>query len=138
VVGGSYEGWDVAASRAYLKGRQEQQEQRREDRRQAALAALRQAARSVLPRYPAVKRAFLFGSVVQRAGLRATSDVDLAIEGDLGAEEFFAVWRDLERAAPGWEIDLIELGRDVYFSDGVRTRGELIYERADPDAQGRD
>jgi predicted nucleotidyltransferase len=137
-VGQSDKGWDIAASRAYLKRRQEQQEGQREERRQAALAALRQAAQSVLPRYPAVKRAYLFGSVMQPAGLRATSDVDVAVEGDLGAEEYFAVWRDLERAAPGWAIDLVELGQDVRFSEGVRTGGELVYERQDPDPKSRD
>ena len=33
-------------------------------------------------------------------GLRSTSDVDVAIEGKLDAQEYFTLWRELERAAP--------------------------------------
>jgi len=75
--------FDVTACRAYLQARQEQQFQTRERRRQAALQAVRAAARSVLPHFPRVQRAYLFGSVLRPAAMRATSDVDVAVEGEL-------------------------------------------------------
>jgi len=127
--------FDVAACRAYLRARQEREHQAREQRRQAAREALRTAARSVLPRFPDVRRAFLFGSVLRPGGLRSTSDVDVAIEGKLEAQEYFALWRELERAAPGWLIDLVELERDLRFAALVRERGELIYGHPDSNAE---
>lgn len=129
--------FDVAACRAHLRARQEREHQTREQRRQAALKALRSAARSVLPRFPNIQRAFLFGSVLYPGGLRSTSDIDVAIEGELDAQEYFALWRELERAAPGWLIDLVELGQDLRFAALVRERGELIYGYPDSDAKSR-
>ena len=127
--------FDVAACRAHLSARQEREYQAREQRRQAALEALRSAARSVLPRFPDVRRAFLFGSVLYPGGLRSTSDIDVAIEGELDAQEYFALWRELERAAPGWLIDLVELGQDLHFAALVRERGDLIYGHPDSDTE---
>ncbi len=127
--------FDVTACRAHLRARQEREHQAREQRRQAAIEALRTAAHSVLPRFPGVRRAFLFGSVLRPGGLRSTSDVDVAIEGKLKAQEYFALWRELERAAPDWLIDLVELGRDLRFAALVRERGELIYGHPDSNAE---
>jgi predicted nucleotidyltransferase len=129
--------FDVAACRAHLQARQEQEYQAREQRRLAALKALRRAAQSVLPHFPCVRRAYLFGSVLRSGAWRSTSDIDLAIEGTLSAEAYFALWRELERAAAGWPIDLVELDRDLHFADRVRERGELIYGHPHPDAESR-
>ena len=118
---------DVAACRAHLRARQRRQYEAREQRRQAALKALRSAAPSVLPRFPGVRQAYLFGSVLRPGALRGTSDIDVAIEGALNAKEYFALWRELERAVAGWTIDLVELERDLHFAARVRERGELIY-----------
>ncbi len=126
--------FDIAACRAHLRARQEREHQAREQRRQAAREALRTAARSVLPRFPGVRRAFLFGSVLRPGGLRSTSDIDIAIEGKLEAQEYFALWRELERAAPGWLIDLVELD-NLRFAALVRERGELIYGHPDSNAE---
>jgi predicted nucleotidyltransferase len=129
-------GFDVAACRAHLEARQRRQFQAREDRRLTALRALRGAARAVLPRFPRVRRAYLFGSVLRPGALRSTSDVDVAFEGELNAEEYFALWRALERAAPDWVIDLVDLSRDVRFADLIREHGELIYGRPDSNVEG--
>jgi len=124
--------FDVAACRAHLRDRHARAYQVRERRRRAAIAALRCAVRVVLPRFAGVQRAYLFGSVLHPGGWRATSDVDIAIEGKLDAREYLALWRELERAAPDWLIDLVELGQDLRFAERVRERGELIY--GDPDS----
>jgi len=122
---------DIAACRATLQTRQQQQFRARERRRLAALQALRTAGKRVLPAFPAVQRAYLFGSVLRPGAMRATSDVDIAIEGTLDAETYFAVWRALEMAAEGWDVELVELGDDLRFAPRVREQGELIYERTD-------
>jgi len=128
-------GFDIAACRANLEARYRRRFRAREEQRLAALRALRVAARSVLPRFPRVRRAYLFGSVLRPGALRSTSDVDVAFEGELDAQEYFALWRALEREAPDWVIDLVDLGRDVRFTDLIREHGELIYGRPDSDAE---
>ena len=128
--------FDVTTCRANLQARQEREYQAREKRRQAALEAVRGALCTVLPRFPGVRRAYLFGSVLRPGGMRPTSDVDVAIEGRLGAEDYFALWRELERAAAGWLIEVVELERDLRFTDRVREEGAIIYERSDSDVEG--
>jgi len=120
---------DAKASRAYLEARAAQERQAAEERRQAALAALAAGAPAVFARFSQVRRAYLFGSALDAGAFLAASDLDIAVDAVLDAEGFFTLWRDLEAAVPGWEIDLIELDRrDVYFADRVRETGELIYE----------
>jgi predicted nucleotidyltransferase len=128
---------DVQVSRNWLLAREQEGFRQRERRRQVARAALCTAVCAVAPRYPQVDRAFLFGSVTRPGGLNETSDLDVAVEGVLGAEDFFALWRELERAVDSWPVDLVELDRrSVHFVQRVRETGELIYERKAPDSQG--
>jgi len=129
--------FDLAVCRAHLRARQERQHQVREQERAAALKALRAAARSVLPHFPDVRRAYLFGSVLRSGAWHSTSDIDLAIEGRLNAEAYFALWRELERAAAGWLIDLVPLDQDLPFAARVRECGELIYGHSDSDVESR-
>ena len=98
-------------------------------RREQAVQAARAAMRAVMPHFPSVAKAYLFGSVTRPGAMRRDSDIDIAIEGHLTAEEYFALWRDLERAMPGWLIDVVELDQDLLFAGRVRESGELIYER---------
>ena len=79
----------------------------------------------------------MFGSVLRPGAMRLTSDIDIAIEGRLSAKDYFALWRQLEHAAAGWPIELVELDKDLHFAARVRETGELIYEHTDSDAQSR-
>ncbi len=128
---------DKGACRAHLRARQERQRQVWEHRRQAVLQALLAASQAIVPRFPNVHRVYLFGTVLRPGAFRSTSDVDVAVEGKLRAEDYFALWRALERAARGWPIDLVELERDVRFADRIRERGMVIYERPDSHVEGR-
>lgn len=130
--------FDPAVVRAYLTSRQERAYQAAEQRRQAALSAIRAVAYAVFPRFPGVRRAYVFGSALRPGAMRADSDIDIAVEGTLSAEAYFALWRALERAASDWTIDLVELDRDVRFADRVREEGMLIYERPDSDVESGD
>lgn len=126
---------DIAASREDLAARSAGEYQMREQRRKAALQAIRAAVRTVLPRFPGIRRAYVFGSVVRRGAMRAGAHIDLAIEGSLQPDEYFALWRDLEHTASHWPIDLVELNRDPRFAAHVRERGVVIYERTDTDIE---
>lgn len=129
---------DVATSRAYLQERQRQRYQKREASRQQAVQMARAAARSVLPAFPQVRKAYLFGSMLRPGAVRRDSDIDLAIEGRLSPEDYFTLWRELERAIPGYVVEVVELGQDLRFAEQVRQTGEVIYEHPDSDAKGGD
>ncbi len=128
---------DVKAVRAYLQERQRQRDQEREAFRQPIVQMVRAAARSVLPAFPQVRKAYLFGSTVRPGAMRRDSDVDVAIEGHLSPEDYFALWRELERAIPGRVVEVVELDRDLHFAERVRQTREVIYERPDSDTEGR-
>jgi predicted nucleotidyltransferase len=123
---------DIIACRAYLQTRKRQRDQEREALRQQIMQVVRIAVPSVLATFPQVRRAYVFGSMVRPgAMLRSDSDIDVAIEGTLSAETYFALWREIERAIPGWVVEVVELGQDLHFVERVRQVGEVIYERSD-------
>lgn len=98
-------------------------EQLRHQAREAAIAAIHQ----VIPHYPCIAQIYLFGSVTHPGQFRHDSDVDIAVAGT-DAAAYFALWRDLEAACPGWAIDLREINESSHFTNVVRQTGELIYE----------
>lgn len=126
---------DVVACHAHLRRRQQHHQQAQERRRQAALQAVCAAAQAVLPRFPAIHRAYLFGSVLRPGALRATSDMDVAVAGKLSAADYFALWRALEQAVGRWPIDLVELDGAGPFAHRIRAEGMVIYECPDPHAE---
>ncbi len=126
---------EISTVRAYLQTREDERRQAREQMRLRAVESARAAARAVMPAFP-VRKAYLFGSATRPGAMRRDSDLDIAIEGRLSAKDYFALWRELERAIPEWEIELVELGPDVHFAEQVRETGDIIYELQDSDAQG--
>jgi predicted nucleotidyltransferase len=100
----------------------------REERRRLASQAVQDKAPAILAMYPSVQRAYLFGSVTRPGAFHPASDIDVALEGTT-ATEYFAVWRDLERALPGWTVDVREITDPSPFASLIRKTGVLIYER---------
>jgi predicted nucleotidyltransferase len=127
--------FDLAACRVRLRAQQAYQYQTREQQRLAVLQSLRDAAQAVFSRFPHIQRAYLFGSVLRPGAWRVTSDIDIAVEGRLTAEDYFALWRAWERVVGYRSIDLLELGWDIHFADRVHDEGLLIYEHTDSDAE---
>jgi len=66
--------------------------------------------------------------VTEPGAFRAASDIDIAVEGTT-AEEYFAVWRDLERGLTDWVVDVREINDASRSATRVRESGVLIYER---------
>lgn len=124
--------------RRNFQARMQRQSEKREIRRQRALAAVRKGAPSLMAEWPAVRRAYLFGSVTREGAFHAESDIDIAIEGEIDAETYFALWHALERALPDWAIDLRDISTHSRFADLVRQYGELIYEQEDTIAASGD
>ena len=95
----------------------------REELRERRLREAREAIRRLAPRYPAVRRVYLFGSVLHPGRFHADSDIDVALEcDDLETETPFA--RALEREL-ATAIDLRPFTGAI--AEAVRESGEKVY-----------
>jgi hypothetical protein len=89
--------------------------------------------RTVVHRFPGVERVYLVGPASGLSATSSASEVDIAIEGKLDTEDYVILVRALEEVVASWQIDLVELGRDLHVAARVRERGMMIYERANAD-----
>jgi predicted nucleotidyltransferase len=119
----------IEASRQYHRERDAKRRAEREAYRHEWLERVRTAIRQVAPTIPAVRRAYLFGSLMQAGRFRPDSDIDVAVEcSDLEQESLF--WRGLERALQR-EVDVRPYVEPI--TQAVAWYGELVYERQDGD-----
>lgn len=115
--------------REYHARRDQERRAEREALRLAALERARAAIRQRAPELPAIRAAYLFGSILKPGRFHAQSDVDVAIDcDDLESETPF--WRALERALER-NVDLRP--REGPIAQAVEDYGELVYEREVPD-----
>jgi hypothetical protein len=116
---------------AYRQGFQQRERvrfQSREIGRQQAQRAAKAAILAVSPNYLAVQWVYLYGSILEPGWFRKDSDINVGIVGaDMAL--CFDIWRDLERQASVWAFDVRPLELDDPFSERIREKGELIYER---------
>lgn len=117
---------DIQTYRRSFEVRLQQDTAEREARREQALNAIKAVVPALIPRYPAIKTVFLFGSILRFGRFQTSSDIDVAIEGG-SAEDYFAFWRDLQEALPDWLIDLRDLPPATLFTKRVYEIGEKIY-----------
>lgn len=127
----------IETYRRTFRQRMQREQEEREERRRRALRAAREKSPAILAGYPSVRRAYLFGSVTRPGGFHPASDIDIALEGTT-AEEYFAVWRDLDRALSDWMVDVREINDSSSFANLIRETGVLIYERGSPPTAKRD
>ncbi len=109
--------------REYHARRDAERREARETLRESKLQQARESICRIAPLHPAVRRVYLFGSVLRPGRFRADSDIDIAIECDeLEAETPFA--RALEREL-GMAIDLRPFVGAIV--EAVRHGGEKVY-----------
>jgi predicted nucleotidyltransferase len=118
----------MATYRRAFHQRSQAQLKIREKRRQQATDAARAAIAVVMPCYPMVQRAYLFGSILKSGGFGPNSDIDIAVEG-ANTALCFDIWRDLEQSAPEWQFDVRPLAEKDLFSERIRRKGNIVYER---------
>ncbi len=117
---------DIQAYRQSYQTRQQRGLAERETNRQEALQAVERVVPPIATKYPAVKAVYLFGSILRLGAFRPDSDVDLAIAGGT-AEDYFALWQELQEALPYWLVDLRDLPPGAQFTERVYTTGKRLY-----------
>ena len=113
--------------RAFLDGK-------RERTRRARTALLEQAqndARAIIERIAQThnpSRIYKWGSLVETGHFTELSDIDIALEGLRGAEEYFAILGEV-MGMTAFPLDIIELEKvDAETAEGIRRRGRIVHE----------
>lgn len=114
---------DQKVARQYHQAREARRRAEREAERQHWLQRSREVISRVAGRYTAVRRVYLFGSLLQVGRFRPNSDIDIAVESDSPEAESL-LWRDLEREL-NRAVDLRPLTGVLV--DVVTREGEQVY-----------
>ncbi len=124
-------GVDLDRVRSFLAAKEE----RRRSRIDARFARATRDAHAIVAEIAArvnPRRIYQWGSLLDRTRFSEISDIDIAVEGLTGPEEFFtALGIAIEGA--GVPVDVVELEKvptDV--AKRIRERGALVHERSDP------
>ena len=122
-------GVDLDEVRAFLAAKEE----RRRARIDARFArATRDAQAIIAERRVNPRRMYQWGSLLDRTRFSEISDIDIAVEGLAGPEEFFTAL-GIAMEGTGVPVDVVELEKvppDV--AERIRERGALVHERSDP------
>lgn len=116
----------IQAYRQSFQARLQRSLEEREARRKKALKEIKAVTPAIIAKYPAIEAVYLFGSVLRTGSFRVDSDIDLAVVGGT-AEDYFALWHDLQEALPEWFIDLRDLPPGTLFTQRIHQTGEKIY-----------
>lgn len=74
-------------------------------------------------------RIYQWGSLLHPEQFSEISDIDIALEGLSGPEEYFAILGDAMNMS-SFPLDIIDLGKvDPETAEFIKQRGKLIYER---------
>lgn len=117
----------VSASRAWLAARDE----RRAERRRRLWAQAKQDADAIVAmiiEHHSPVRIYQWGSVIEPAHFAEYSDIDIAVEGLRGAEEYFALLGQAEKLTR-FPLDIVELEHiEPEFARLIRSQGRLRHE----------
>lgn len=76
----------------------------------------------------APRRIYQWGSLLDFSRFSEISDIDIALEGISGPEEFYAILGDAMKMTD-FPLDILEIEKlDPETADGIRGRGRLVYE----------
>jgi predicted nucleotidyltransferase len=118
----------ASASRAWLAARDE----RRAEGRRRLWAQAKQDADAIVAmiiEHHSPVRIYQWGSVIEPAHFAEYSDIDIAVEGLRGAEEYFALIGQAEKLTR-FPIDIVEIEHiEPEYAEIIRTYGVLRYER---------
>ena len=119
--------FDVPSARAWLAAR----DRRRAERRRRLWAQAKQDADAIVAmiiEHHSPVRIYQWGSVIEPAHFAEYSDIDIAVEGLRGAEEYFALIGQAEKLTR-FPIDIVELEHiEPEFARLIRSQGRLRHE----------
>ena len=77
----------------------------------------------------APRRIYQWGSLLDLSSFSEISDIDIALEGVRGVEEYFAILGDAMKMTD-FPLDIVEMEKLVpETAEGIRKRGRVVYER---------
>jgi predicted nucleotidyltransferase len=119
--------FDVSLARKNLHDRFQEKEKLLQKRFVQATADFKAICQMLVAKYKP-GRIYQWGSLLNRDNFSDISDIDIAVEGKFGAEEFFALLKDAE-SLTHFPIDLVDLNKiNPLHAQSIRTRGRLVYE----------
>jgi predicted nucleotidyltransferase len=83
-----------------------------------------------------VEKVVIFGSITNKERFSQRSDIDIGLIG-VKKEDFFKLYSRLSDRID-WPIDLIDLDDDPKFKAMVLEKGEIVYDRGNPDNKNPD
>ena len=124
-------GVDLDQVRAFLADK----ERRRRARVDERYAQATRDARAIVSEITAQvnpRRIWQWGSLLDRKRFSEISDLDIAVEGLNGPDEFFQVL-GIAMNATALPVDVVELEKlPADIAERIRTRGVLVHERSEP------
>ena len=119
---------DKAQCRRFLQMREKRRQAELDLRFERACADARAIIDLLITAYRP-RRIYQWGSLLDRRRFWERSDIDIAVEGILAPEEFFAMYVEADRLA-SVPLDIVALEKvEPEFAEIIRTRGKLVYER---------
>ncbi len=121
----------------FLRKREEERQARLDRRFEQAWRDARAVIAMLIDRYRPL-HIYQWGSLLDRSRFWERSDIDIAVEGIVTPEGFFALYGDAERLA-SLRLDLVAIENiEPEFAELIRTKGQLVYEREgqDPNPAG--
>jgi predicted nucleotidyltransferase len=127
-TGGVADHVDVAQVRRFLRDKAAKRRRILDERHARAVADFDRIVALVVEQYP-VRRIWQWGSLLDRSRFSEISDIDIALEGVSGPQEFFAiVGVAMEQTSLPVDVIELELVRPEV-ADRIRKTGRLVYER---------
>lgn len=123
-------GVDIEKVKQFLRER----DFRRRERLSRRLAEARKDAAAIIERIACEikpRRIYQWGSLVRTEHFSEISDIDIALEGLTGPQQYFQAL-GIAMDETSFRVDIVELEKlRPETADDIRRRGKLVYERAD-------
>jgi hypothetical protein len=121
-------GIDIETARAFLAEKEQKRMEALHSRWEAAEKDFERIVCHVISTYNP-RGIYQWGSLLNFKNFSEISDIDIALEGLSGPEEYFAILGDAMKMTD-FPLDIIELEKlDQETADNIRNKGRLVYER---------
>ncbi len=109
---------------------QERRGARRDDRLQRTAQADAKAIIAMIVREFSPRRIYQWGSLLRPGAFKPYSDIDIAVEGVIDPERFFALLGRAQ-ALTRFPLDVVQIEKIApEYADDIRGHGRLVYEHA--------